>query len=210
MKFKSLLFLLLTSLISSVLAELSHSGSHARGSILVVRADAKTTKKKGGGKKPPPSSSKNIGPEIPEGKDKTKLHVWVRVEPLGELYDNRHGIDHQGMNNLMIQIGGKHCDVVVGNPSQGFRQLGLLIDEADWMKKKPNGDGATVKVENSAYKKVPDETIQYKGQAAKKVSTLNKAKQIADGVAEGLTYDHQNFNCKTFADQLVAELGATP
>lgn len=175
MKFQSLFFLLLAGLISSVFAELYDGGSHGGDFARVVRAPTRSSKKTSG-KKSQGSSSKSSGPAIPDGKDKSKLHVWTRITPLGEPYDDRGGVDHSGLNSLMESMGGQHCDVVVGN-SGNYRQYGLVFGDNAWIKNNPNGDGAAVKVESGGYQAVAGETLNYNGELGKKM-THNKVKQI--------------------------------
>ena len=63
----------------------------------------------------------------------------------------------------MKDTGGRHVDVVVGNPTAGFHEYGLKFFDSSWMKK-PNGDGAALEPYNVLYTATLGETFQYKGQ----------------------------------------------
>jgi hypothetical protein len=81
---------LFASLLTIVSGEADVSRSHARDFSIELRND------------------KIPAPAIPSGKDTTKLHVWRRLDTRSTTYDDRHGADHGGLNELMRDTGGKH------------------------------------------------------------------------------------------------------
>lgn len=163
MRFQSLLFLLLTSLVSSVCGELS--GVH-RDLKPVAHAYPRVTKRGNG-----VHLSKRVGPTIPEGEDDSKLHVWIRLDTRPTTYDNRNGADHDGLNQLMKDTGGRHVDVIVGN-SKGYNEYGLMFKDKTW-RSKPNGDGAEVVAYGDPYDSVAGERFTYQGQVRDGRKTLN-------------------------------------
>ncbi|KAI1462038.1 hypothetical protein F4805DRAFT_453269 [Annulohypoxylon moriforme] len=143
-------------------------------------------------------------PVIPKGKDASKLHAWLRTDQETTDYDNRHGISHEGLNQMMKDIGGKHVDVVVGN-AHGFQQIGLEFDDPQWIKKYPNGDGAPVAKYSEKYVTMPKETFVYQGQIDGR-KTINSMGNIAEQEISGKHYNHQTYNCQTFAVNFVRRL----
>jgi hypothetical protein len=108
---------------------------------------------------------KRAVPALPKGKDATKLHVWIRTDERPINYDERGGASHEGLNQLMKDTGGRHKDIVVGNPSKGYWEYGLMFNDATWQSK-PNGDGAAVESYEVDYKEIKNgkEAFQYMGQ----------------------------------------------
>ncbi|KAI1209931.1 uncharacterized protein F4807DRAFT_78661 [Annulohypoxylon truncatum] len=143
-------------------------------------------------------------PVLPKGKDDTKLHAWIRTDKETVEYDNRHGISHEGLNQMMKDIGGNHVDVVVGN-SKGYYQAGLEFSSKDWIKQHPNGDGAAISEYWEPYVTMPQESFQYQGQIDGR-KTLNSVHDAATQEIKDHTYNHQTYNCKTYAQNLVKRL----
>ncbi|MCJ1252162.1 hypothetical protein MMC30_009401 [Trapelia coarctata] len=164
---------------------------------LIARAAAKGGRPSGG-------SSSATGPSIPTGKDATKLHVWTRLDTRESTFDNRNGASHDGLNQLMKDTGGRHVAVIVGNPSAGFHEYGLKFDDESWQTK-PNGDGAPMLAYDGEYSAKTGETFTYRGQLDGR-STTSSVHTKAKALIKNKTYHHTNYNCKTFADNLVAGL----
>ncbi|KAI1370099.1 hypothetical protein F4677DRAFT_458127 [Hypoxylon crocopeplum] len=143
-------------------------------------------------------------PTLPLGKDGTKLHVWVRTDNRPSNYDDRSGANHEGLNQLMKDTGGRHKDVVIGNDEGGFWEYGLQFENSDWQTK-PNGDGAPIDLYANEYVEVRDgqETFQYRGQVGDGRKTLNSIKTIAQNEINNKVYNHETYNCQTFALNLV-------
>jgi hypothetical protein len=120
-----------------------------------------------------PELTKRNDPTIPAGKDKTKLHVWVRLDTRPTTYDDRMGANHEGLNQLMHDTGGRHVDLVIGNES-GFKETGLEFTDSSWLSK-PNGDGAAVESYFTTYAASPGQALTYKGQLDGRM-TLNSIK----------------------------------
>jgi hypothetical protein len=117
--------------------------------------------------------SKRAAPEVPNGKDATKLHVWIRTDERPSTYDDRSGANHEGLNQLMKDTGGRHKDVIVGN-SKGYYEYGLMFNDRSWQTKS-NGDGAPVSEYAGKYIEVKGgrESFEYKGQVKDGRKTLN-------------------------------------
>ncbi|KAI0181174.1 hypothetical protein GGR52DRAFT_567412 [Hypoxylon sp. FL1284] len=149
-------------------------------------------------------------PTVPIGKDETKLHVWIRTDNRPTTYDDRSGANHDGLNQLMRDTGGRHKDVVVGN-SNGFWEYGLQFSSSDALSK-PNGDGAAIEAYAGIYIEVPggQESFQYRGQVGDGRKTLNSIGNIARQEISGKTYDHETYNCETFSLDFVNRLDARP
>lgn len=101
-------------------------------------------------------------PVLPAGKDATKIHAWLRLDTRPSNYDDRGGANHDGLNQLMKDTGGRHVDVVIGN-SKGYHQYGLMFKGPEWQKK-PNGDGVPVFSYAGTYDDAPGEQFTYQGQ----------------------------------------------
>lgn len=112
------------------------------------------------------------GPAIPAGGNAARIHVWTRLDTRPTNYDNRHGADHDGLNQLMHDTGGRHVDVVIGN-ANGHMEVGLMFNDRAWMTK-ANGDGAAVSAYASPYAATPGEQFTYRGQMDGR-ATLNSA-----------------------------------
>jgi hypothetical protein len=128
-----------------------------------------------GGDKPKPGPSdggKSGGPPVPAGKDASKLHVWRRLDTRPTEYDNRSGASHDGLNQLMKDTGGRHVDLVIGNPTKGYREYGLMFQGPDWLTK-ANGDGAAVEAYGDKYEKETGEKLTYVGQVKDGRRTLD-------------------------------------
>ncbi|KAK3689958.1 hypothetical protein B0T22DRAFT_481140 [Podospora appendiculata] len=143
-------------------------------------------------------------PVIPAGKDATKLHVWTRLDTRPKTYVVE-GVNHDGLNQLMLDIGGRHMDVIVGNPTKGYIAVGLEFSDKDWLNK-DNGDGFPVESYSITKDTITGETFTYQGQVADGRSTLNSIGKKAADLIKGKTYNHQTYNCKTFANLLVSKL----
>ncbi|KAK6849980.1 hypothetical protein PG995_013813 [Apiospora arundinis] len=150
-------------------------------------------------------------PVIPSGKNDKEQHVWTRLDSRPSTYDDRGGAKHDGLNQLMHDTGGRHVDLVIGNPHDGFHEYGLQFLNGDWQGK-PNGDGAHVDVYTGAYVEVKDksgkvvETLTWEGHIGGRVPRLEN---LAKSLIKGKTYNHQSFNCKTFADEMKSKLHLT-
>ncbi|KXX77835.1 hypothetical protein MMYC01_206976 [Madurella mycetomatis] len=168
MRFQSLLFILLTSLVSSVCGELSSVRSNLKP---VAHAYPRATERGNG-----VHLSKRAGPTLPEGEDDSKLHVWLRLDTRPSTYDNRKGAEHDGLNQLMKDTGGRHVDVVVGN-SKGYKEYGLQFKDKEWQTK-PNGDGAEIMAYSDNYQRVTGERFTYQGQVRDGRKTLNSISTV--------------------------------
>ncbi|KAJ4372648.1 hypothetical protein N0V86_008011 [Didymella sp. IMI 355093] len=146
-------------------------------------------------------------PSVPKGKDATKLHVWIRTDERPSTYDDRSGASHEGLNQLMKDTGGRHKDVIIGNPTKGFWEYGLQFNDKTWLKK-PNGDGAAVSSYEGAYIEVEGghEMFEYKGQVKDGRKTLKTIGTVAETEIAGKTYNHRSYNCATFATDLAKKL----
>ncbi|KAK3386853.1 hypothetical protein B0H63DRAFT_141488 [Podospora didyma] len=147
-------------------------------------------------------------PTIPAGKDANKLHVWVRLDTRPITYDSRSGATHDGLNQLMKDTGGRHVDVIVGN-AKGYNEYGLKFNDKTWQKK-ANGDGAAVSAYAGPYEATKGEALTYKGQVGDGRRTLNSIGTLATSAIQGKTYHHSTYNCRVFADGLVAQLAPKP
>lgn len=125
--------------------------------------------------------SKRAVPSVPQGKDATKLHVWIRTDERPSTFDSRSGASHEGLNQLMKDTGGRHKDVVIGNPTKGYYEYGLQFEDRSWLTK-PNGDGAAVSSYDGPYTEVKggQEMFEYQGQvkdgrkSLKTIGTIGK------------------------------------
>ncbi|KAJ8110233.1 hypothetical protein OPT61_g6870 [Boeremia exigua] len=140
-------------------------------------------------------------------KDSTKLHVWIRTDERPLHYDSRSGVNHDGLNQTIRDIGGRHRDVVVGNSSRGYYKYGLEFNDHIWLTI-PNGDGAAVGSYAEQYTEVKDEheLFKYMGQVKDGRRTLKSIGTIAKSEIAGKTYDHNLYNCATFATDLAKRL----
>lgn len=83
-----------------------------------------------------------VHPSVPQGIDTTnKLQVSLRTDARLITYDDRQGTNHEGLNQLVKDIGGRHRDVIVGK-EEIFYQYGLqfFVTDDSWLKV-PSGDG---------------------------------------------------------------------
>ncbi|KAF1933104.1 uncharacterized protein M421DRAFT_416692 [Didymella exigua CBS 183.55] len=151
--------------------------------------------------------SKRATPALPKGKDATKLHVWIRTDERPITYDERGGAPHEGLNQLMKDTGGRHKDIIVGNPSKGYWEYGLMFHDTTWQSK-PNGDGAAVLSYEVNYKEIKNgkEAFQYMGQVKDGRKTHNSIATLAQSEIKGKTYNHKTYNCATFAIDLTKKL----
>lgn len=64
----------------------------------------------------------------------------------------------------MKDTGGRHKDIIVGNPSKRYWEYGLMFEDETWQSK-PNGDGATVLSYEANYEEIRNgkEAFQYMG-----------------------------------------------
>lgn len=115
-----------------------------------------------------PSLFRRADPVFPPNADTTKLHIWLRLDTRPSTYDDRGGANHEGLNQLMKDTGGRHIDVIVGsrNPKtkEGtFREYGLMFADPSWQSK-ANGDGAPVVAYFGTYDPSPQQEFTYKGE----------------------------------------------
>ncbi|KAI1261158.1 hypothetical protein F5Y18DRAFT_440696 [Xylariaceae sp. FL1019] len=149
-------------------------------------------------------------PKLPENRDETKLHVWLRTDTASKNYQ-RKGVNYDGLNQLIHDTGGRHKDVVVGNPTAGYYQYGLQFSDDTW-KTLQNADGANIEAYWGPYYEIRDkkgkllETFVYRGQVGDGRRTLNSIGSFADTVIYGHTYNHATYNCQTFALDLITAL----
>lgn len=216
--------LLLANAVTYVLAE-----APGAGTALDVRSHARDFGTRASNALPDLDLSKRAASPVPAGKDATRLHVWIRTCGRPSTYDDRSGAKHDGLNQLMKDTGGRHKDVVIGN-SIGYYEYGLQFNDPSWQKK-PNGDGAAVSEYAGPYVEVKGrhESYEYKGEVKDKRKTLNSisntGKQhlpswkhskmafraltmlyIARTEISDKVYNHQSYNCGTFAQDLVHAL----
>lgn len=165
-----------------------------------------------------PIEARTDAVSIPAGKDGNALHLWLRLDTTDAVYDNRAGIDHSNLNQVIKDMGGQHTDVIVGTKSSK-REYGLLFSDKSWLKM-PNGDGATIEPYGLNYKKLEGQRVTYVGQLAAGTTQADAQAQCKfsphrnivcncftdhDAVAaimSGKKYNHSTFNCKTVADQM--------
>ena len=154
MKFQ-VLFLLATSLASYACGESVDARSHARDfdldDIEIVTRDI------------PFHEFQKRDPTLPTGKDATKLHAWIRLDTRTTSFDDRSGANHDGLNQLIKDTGGRHVDVVVGKPGE-YNAYGLMMTSGAAWQKKPNGDGVPVVAYGGPYDAAPGEQFTYAGQ----------------------------------------------
>ena len=71
-------------------------------------------------------------------------------------------------------------DVIVGKGTE-FKQYGIEIDEPNWLKTHPNGDGAKISTYAEAYVAAPHgETLTYHGQVKDGRKTLNSIATVGE------------------------------
>ncbi|KAE8310514.1 hypothetical protein BDV41DRAFT_391611 [Aspergillus transmontanensis] len=176
------------------------------GTALDVRSHARDFVTRASNALPDLELFKRAAPPVPAGKDETMLHVWIRTDERPSTYDDRSGAKHDGLNQLMKDTGGRHKDVVIGN-SKGYYEYGLQFNDRSWQKK-PNGDGAAVSEYAGPYVEVKGghESYEYKGEVRDKRKTLNSISNTARTEISGKVYNHQSYNCGTFAQDLVHAL----
>lgn len=193
--------LLLANAFTYISAEAAGSGT-----ALDVRSHARDFVTRASNALPDLDLSKRAAPPVPAGKDATRLHVWIRTDERPSTYDDRSGAKHDGLNQLMKDTGGRHKDVVIGN-SKGYYEYGLQFNDPSWQKK-PNGDGAAVSEYAGPYVEVKGghESYEYKGEVKDKRKTLNSISNTARTEISGKVYNHQSYNCGTFAQDLVHAL----
>ena len=90
--------------------------------------------------------------------------MWLRTDARLITYDDRRGANHDGLNQLVEDIGGRHRDVIVGN-GKNLYQYGLEFRPADyrWLEV-PNGDGVLVDGYGEEYKSGKGQVLKYIGQ----------------------------------------------
>ncbi|GAB1201076.1 hypothetical protein APSETT444_010463 [Aspergillus pseudonomiae] len=193
--------LLLANAFTYLLAE-----APGAGTALDVRSHARDFGTRASNALPDLDLSKRAAPPVPASKDATRLHVWIRTDGRPSTYDDRSGAKHDGLNQLMKDTGGRHKDVVIGN-SKGYYGYGLQFNDPSWQKK-PNGDGAAVSEYAGPYVEVKGghESYEYKGEVRDKKKTLNSISNTARTEISGKVYNHQSYNCGTFAQDLVHAL----
>jgi hypothetical protein len=118
-------------------------------------------------------------PSVPQGIHATyKLHVWLRTDARLITYDDRQGAKHEGLNQLVKDIGGRHRDVVIGN-GENLYQYGLqycLVDYR-WLEV-PNGDGILVDGYGEEYEYGKGQVLQYIGHVKDGRRTLESIARI--------------------------------
>ncbi|KAE8336065.1 hypothetical protein BDV24DRAFT_142538 [Aspergillus arachidicola] len=216
--------LLLANAFTYVFAEAAGAGT-----ALDVRSHARDFVTRASDSLPDLDLSKRAAPPVPTDGDATRLHVWIRTDQRPSTYDDRSGARHDGLNQLMKDTGGRHKDVVIGN-SKGYYEYGLQFNDPSWQKK-PSGDGAAVSAYAGEYVEVKggQEKYEYKGVVKDKRKTLNSISNtgkkhlpslkhikmafraltmlcIARTEISGKVYNHQSYNCGTFAQDLVHAL----
>ena len=97
-------------------------------------------------------------PVIPAGA-KEGVHVWRRLDTT-EMFYEKKGVNHDGLNALVKALGGQHVDVVVGGGGS-FTEIGLQLNRG-WTNKN-NGDGAGVTAYTEAYTPINNEKFTYIG-----------------------------------------------
>ena len=142
--------------------------------VLKARAAAKAGSSSPRAGSPSGGSSSADSPSVPAGKDATKVHVWTRLDTRKTTYDNRAGPNHDGLNQLIKDTGGRHVDVVIGNPTKGFNEYGLKFSDPLWQQK-ANGDGAAVEVYALPFEPTQGQTFTYQGQLDGR-ATINTVK----------------------------------
>jgi hypothetical protein len=124
---------------------------------------------------------KRSHPSVPGGIDAAnKLHVWIRTDARLITYDDRQGANHEGLNQLVKDIGGRHMDVVIGNGKNVY-QYGLEFCLADyrWLEV-PNGDGTLVDGYGEEYEPGKGQVLQYIGHVKDGRETLESIARIGD------------------------------
>lgn len=112
---------------------------------------------------------------LPAGADGTALHMWLRLDTTDAVYDNRAGIDHSNLNQVIKIMGGQHTDVIVGTKSSK-KEYGLEFADKSWLKL-PNGDGATIGPYGNTYGKLAGQKVTYVGQLA---ATITQADVLTE------------------------------
>lgn len=124
---------------------------------------------------------KRVRHSVPRGTNATnKLHVWLRTDARLITYDDRQGAKHEGLNQLVKDIGGRHRDIVIGN-CKTFYQYGLQFCLADyrWLEV-PNGDGISVEGYGEEYKPGKGQVLQYMGHVKDGRRTLESIARIGE------------------------------
>lgn len=96
-------------------------------------------------------STTNIEPTHIMTKKRRKLHVWLRTDRARVEFYAHGDVGHQKLNEVMERIGGCHVDVIVGNCTKGYKQIGLALREG-WVRTHPNGDDAPIMVYYEPYR----------------------------------------------------------
>lgn len=81
----------------------------------------------------------------------------------------------------MKDTGGRHKYIVVGNPSKGYWEYGLMFHDTTWQSK-PNGDGAAVLSYEVKYSEIKNgkEAFQYMGQVKDGRKTHNSIASLGE------------------------------
>lgn len=111
-----------------------------------------------------PRLPKLLEESLPPGADNTKQHMWIRrnidiveVPPEGL-------IRHDGLNQVIKDIGAKHVEVLYSSP-QHKHVIRISLQPLEWRKRFPNGDGADTRVWTRSFKAFwPTDRVQYVGE----------------------------------------------
>ncbi|RAL60351.1 hypothetical protein DID88_000127 [Monilinia fructigena] len=188
--------LLLASFLAFVSSEADASHSHARDFSIEVRDIRVFSDGFAGVQK--------RNPVILSGKGAAKLHVWTRLNTRTASYENGGGSNHEGLNQLMKDTGGKHVDVIVDNTKE-YKQYGLEFNDESWQSQL-NGDGAKVLDYAERYESAAGEFLTYKGQIGDGRKKLHSIETVVSSLIKGKVYNHQSYNCATFANDLVTKV----
>ena len=198
--------LTLLALITSVIANpIGFPADGDNSFALAVREAGKSPpvtagKSSGKGSPGPSGSGSGSGPLIPSGGNPKFLHVWERLDQQPVTYGKSDSDKkkHTGLNNKIIELGGKHVDVIVGNPTAGFNEYGLQWNEkVSVALQNANADGAAISLYNLAYTPVASEKLTYRGVLD------GRATQNSVGTKRKL--QTSSVNCRHCADEIVLQ-----
>ncbi|VUC35466.1 unnamed protein product [Clonostachys rosea] len=148
---------------------------------------------------------------VPPG-ESDRLHIWMRLDRRPKRFDNRGGVKHDGLNDLIRTMGGKHKDIIIGNYKQGFHAYGLWFKDHTWQGRN-NGNGAELLVGRIPYERVQDKATRrtmerqvYIGVVKNTRWTIEAIEALARAEIAGKVYHHRRYNCETFALNLADRL----
>jgi hypothetical protein len=124
---------------------------------------------------------KRVRPSVSRGIDTTnKLHVWLRTDARLITYDDRQSANHEGLNQLVKDIGGRHMDVVIGNGKNVYQyRLEFCLADYRWLEV-PNGDGTLVDGYGEEYEPGKGQVLQYIGHVKDGRETLESIARIGE------------------------------